>query len=141
MREHLLWTDREPRTARKHTHTRSHMLCLRFAVMSRQVRLEQNRKTNRRPVCFPASKSCLQVLKPMSVSPSRACKRVVRLTLPLPLLAVSATVLRSVFSLAASRNVTSALAWSNVRHLGTRLPAGCSHHTQTHTHVRYFSVP
>jgi hypothetical protein len=39
--------------------------------------------------------------------------------LPRPLLAVSASVERSVFSLAASRKVTTARAWSSVRHLAT----------------------
>jgi hypothetical protein len=39
--------------------------------------------------------------------------------LPRPLLAVSASVDRSVFSLAASRKVTTARAWSSVRHLAT----------------------
>lgn len=62
-------------------------------------------------------------------------------TLPRPLLAVSATVLRSAFSDAASRNVTTARPWSRLRHLETRLPAGCVGATANSvlkTGVQYF---
>ena len=47
-----------------------------------------------------------------------------RRTLPRPLAAVSATVDRSVRSEAASRNVTTARAWSSVAHRPTRAPCG-----------------
>ena len=43
---------------------------------------------------------------------------------PRPLAAVKATVERNVFSLAASKNVTTAFAWSNVLHCETNGPAG-----------------
>lgn len=45
-------------------------------------------------------------------------------TFPRPRAAVSATVERSVFSLAASRKVATARAWSSVRHRPTSAPAG-----------------
>lgn len=45
---------------------------------------------------------------------------------PLPLEAVKATVLRSVFSDAASKKVMTARAWSRVLHFSTKSPAGCS---------------
>ena len=51
------------------------------------------------------------------------------LTLPRPRAAVRATVLRSVFSDAASRKVITARAWSRLLHLATRGPAGCTMHT------------
>mmetsp|Transcript_13210 Transcript_13210/g.33443 ORF Transcript_13210/g.33443 Transcript_13210/m.33443 type:complete len:227 (-) Transcript_13210:343-1023(-) len=54
---------------------------------------------------------------PEMASPSAAL-------LPRPRDAVSATVLRSVFSEAASRKVTTARAWSSVLHMPTRPPAG-----------------
>lgn len=51
------------------------------------------------------------------------------LTLPLPRAAVNATVLRSVFSDAASKKVITARAWSRLLHLATRGPAGCTMHS------------
>ena len=54
--------------------------------------------------------------------------------LPRPRAAVSATVERSVRSLAASRNVTTARAWSSVRAAPTSAPAGCV--TRTRLRVR-----
>lgn len=51
------------------------------------------------------------------------------ITFPRPRAAVRATVLRKVFSEAASRKVMTARAWSRVLHLATRGPAGCT--TQT----------
>jgi len=50
-------------------------------------------------------------------------------TLPRPRAAVRATVLRSVFSDAASRKVITARAWSRLLHLATRGPAGCTMHS------------
>jgi len=55
---------------------------------------------------------------PAMASPSEA-------DFPRPRAAVRATVLRSVFSLAASRKVITPRAWSKVRHLATNAPAGC----------------
>ena len=46
--------------------------------------------------------------------------------MPRPRAAVSATVERSVRSLAASRKVTTPRAWSSVRAAATSAPAGCA---------------
>lgn len=64
-------------------------------------------------------------------------------TLPRPRAAVNATVLRSVFSDAASRKVITARAWSRLLHLATRGPAGCTAHRQhiVMTTLKLFIMP
>ena len=59
---------------------------------------------------------------PIPMAPATAMP--IAADLPRPRAAVSATVERSVFSLAASRNVTTALAWSKVLQQLTSGPAG-----------------
>ena len=98
----------------------------RGGIENKNYRIEEKRLPHTSELVAIITGPRLQVDPPAGDSTPIGVYHAGPLTLPLPLLAVRATVLRRAFSEAASRKVTTARPWSRLRHLDTRLPAGCT---------------